>query len=217
MKLRIMALFLGFCLAFGSQMAHNSHANEFSAAELKKMGIFLSNFTELGFRTFTAKEILNEDKPYDMIYFGVMHNYVNNFKSRIKSNKSGMLTISTKYVRESLKKYFGYTLNKYGSVKGTDGMDFILNGPLYEFQGADGEAVYYARVQKASTIGGNVIKMQGYLYNVDDEDDRNGLFTALALPHKYNGKNTWRIVSMEVEQWYVILVEYFISILTNIQ
>ena len=48
-----------------------------SAAELKLMSTFLSNFTELGFMNFEAKELTNEDDPADMIRFGIWHNYIN--------------------------------------------------------------------------------------------------------------------------------------------
>ncbi len=206
MKLRIMALLLGVFLAFSGQATAEANSNEFSAAQLKKMSTFLSNFTELGMRTFTAKEVLNENDPYRMIHFGVWHNFINNFKSRIKNvsnpDDNRYLSISDKYVAESLKKYFNYTLKKHQSVKDPDVAGqyiYAWKNGTYRFNGADGESVYYARVQKAQTLADGVIQMQGYLYNVDDESERGGTFVALAKPHKFGGKNTWSIVSMTVQ------------------
>ncbi|HPR90668.1 MAG TPA: hypothetical protein PLD93_04475, partial [Synergistaceae bacterium] len=105
MFLTVLSLFAFSCAAFGG-------AKGFSAAELKKMSTFLSNFTELGFMDFDAEVLTNEDEPDDMIRFGIWHNYINNYKSRIARCKKkdcewGSLVIEGKYVTESIKKYFG--------------------------------------------------------------------------------------------------------------
>ncbi len=116
--------------------------------ELKRMSTFLSNFTELGFMDFDAEVLTNEDDPADMIRFGIWHNYINNYKSRIarckkKNCEWGSLVIEGKYVTESIKKYFGVDYKKLASVTESD-LPFYYDGTYYHFEGADGEAVYYA-------------------------------------------------------------------------
>ncbi len=184
----IMAFFLTVCLL---SLGTTVQAKEFSNAQMKKMSVFLSNFTELYFYNFSAKEILNEKNPADMIRFGIWHNYINNYKSRIKP-AGNKLSIDGKFVKESVKKYFNYNIKNLKSVG-----RFTYDGKKYTFDGADGEAIYYAKVTSAKTIADGVIEMKGYLYNADDESDRNGTFTALAKPYTYGGKNTWSIISMK--------------------
>ncbi len=203
MTLRVFAFLMGLCLIFGMQTQVNAAEKKFSAAELKRMSIFLSNFTEIGLRTFSAAKILDEDNPYEMINFGIWHNYVNNFKSRVKVEKTegeaGTMSISKKYVAESVKKYFAYDIKKHASVAdGHGGYAFLLKNDRYFFGGGDGEAIYYARVQSANTLSSGAIEMTGYLYNIKDESDKIGEFTALANPYTFKGKKTWSIIRMDV-------------------
>lgn len=196
MFLTVLSLFAFSCAAFGG-------AKGFSAAELKKMSTFLSNFTELGFMDFDAEVLTNEDDPADMIRFGIWHNYINNYKSRIARCKKkdcewGSLVIEGKYVTESIKKYFGVDYKKLASVTESD-LPFYYDGTYYHFEGADGEAVYYARVDEAVRDSEGRIVMRGEIYNTEDKNDILGKFTALAKPHKFNGKDTWAILRMETE------------------
>ncbi len=196
MFLTVLSLFAFSCAAFGG-------AKGFSGAELKKMSTFLSNFTELGFMDFDAEVLTNEDDPADMIRFGIWHNYINNYKSRIARCKKkdcewGSLVIEGKYVTESIKKYFGVDYKKLASVTESD-LPFYYDGTYYHFEGADGEAVYYARVDEAVRDSEGRIVMRGEIYNTEDKNDILGKFTALAKPHKFNGKDTWAILRMETE------------------
>ena len=196
MFLTVLSLFAFSCAAFGG-------AKGFSAAELKRMSTFLSNFTELGFMDFDAEVLTNEDDPADMIRFGIWHNYINNYKSRIARCKKkdcewGSLVIEGKYVTESIKKYFGVDYKKLASVTESD-LPFYYDGTYYHFEGADGEAVYYARVDEAVRDSEGRIVMRGEIYNTEDKNDILGKFTALAKPHKFNGKDTWAILRMETE------------------
>ena len=175
----------------------------FSSTDLKKMSTFLSNFTELGFMNFDAKELTDEANPADMIRFGIWHNYINNFKSRIsqcktKDCKWGSLVIEGKYVTETIKKYFDVDYKKLASVTESD-PPYFFDGKLYHFEGADGEAVYFARVDEAEKNAEGQIIMRGEIYNAEDEQDILGTFEALAKPHKFGGKDTWAIISMVAE------------------
>ena len=191
-------------------MPNGAQAASFSQAQLKLMSTFVSNFTELGFMNFDTKQEGTDDVLHlggdpsspDLIRFGIMHNYVNNYKSRIKpcptkGCKHGSLVIDGKYVVESVKKYFDINL-KNASVEQSD-PPYHFDGTLYHFEGADGEAVYYAEVKQATQEGG-VIRMSGDIYNAEDKNDRPSTFVATAKPYKWNGKNTWAILSLQTTQ-----------------
>jgi hypothetical protein len=177
----------------------DTQQNQFSAAQLKLMSTFLSNFTEQGMYDFVAANLSNDE----LISFGIWHNFINNYKSRIQQCQSndcpvrqGSLVIDAKWVTESIKKYFALDFNKHADVN-TEFENYHFDGKLYHFEGASGEAVYYARVDKANRdVSGN-IQMFGELYNVDDKTDKLGTFEAMAKPYKYGGKNTWSIISLK--------------------
>ena len=150
-------------------------AAQFGKDEMKRMSIFISNFTEQGLYDFDVEResdgmlwLGGPDAAPDLIRFGIRHNYINNFKSRIK--------------RCSKKNC------EYGS--------FTFDGKLYHFNGEDGEAVYYAEVTSASR-NGDEIDMSGEIYNVKDKKDRPATFQAVARPYKWKGKDTWSIVHLE--------------------
>ncbi len=198
--LLVCALLLWVCsVAFAGADAKKGY----SSADLKKMSTFLSNFTELGYMNFDAKELTDEKDPAEMIQFGIWHNYRNNFKSRIaqcpkKDCKWGSLVIQGKYVTETIKKYFDVDYPNLASVSEAD-MPVFYFGNHYHFDGADGEAVYFARVDEAVKNSEGRIVMRGEIYNAEDETDILGTFEAVAKPHKFAGKDTWAILSMKTE------------------
>ncbi len=214
MKLRNVVIALFFFIFAGFGFTFNSEAAEKlkpSAAELKKMGVFLSNFTELGYMNFDMKkdgsdEMLHlgaADSLPDLISFGIWHNYRNNFKSRIsqckvKDCEHGSLVIDGKYVAESVKKYFDLDI-KNQSVMESD-PPYFYDGKVYHFDGADGEAVYFAEVKEVSKEKDGTLVMTGELYNAEDKNDRPATFKAKARAYKFSGKDTWAILSM-VTTW----------------
>jgi hypothetical protein len=179
-----------------------------SAAELKKMSTFLSNFTELGFTNFDVETKgpddllhLGADAP-DLIRFGIMHNYVNNFKSRIAKCKTkncewGSLVIDGKHVAESVKKYFDLGL-KNQSVTESD-PPYFYDGKLYHFEGSDGDGVLYADVKEVFKQKDGKLRMTGELYNAEDKTDRPAEFAATVKPYKWDGKDTWAILELRTE------------------
>ena len=209
-------LALSVCLAAllcGVQGAAEAAANPAKASaaqQLKQMSTFLSNFTEQGFYDFDVKRSGDDEALHlggdpsnpDLIRFGIQHNYINNFKSRIrncpkKNCPYGSLVIEAKFVAESVKKYYDIHL-KHRSVDQSD-PPYHYDGKLYHFDGADGEAVYYAEVQEATREGG-VVRMTGELYNAEDKNDRPYTFEAAAKPYKWKGKDTWAILSLKTEE-----------------
>lgn len=199
-RLRIGTLALALALTALMTIAAAAGAQETKitpdAAELKRMSVFLSNFTELGFWEIDSPAAMGRD---DLVRFGIMHNYINNYKSRIVPKKSdhGDLTIDGQWAAESVKKYFDLNL-KHGSVMESD-PPYYYDGKLYHFYGADGEAVYYARVKDVYQLVDGNFRMTGELYNADDNDDVNYPFEAVVKPYKFDGKDTWTIISFHTK------------------
>jgi len=89
--------------------------------QIKAMSLFLSNFTELGFMEASSEEMAKPENYPDLVRFGIGHNYINNFKSRIernnaKSQEHGDVRIKAHWVEESVLKYFGLKITANRSV-----------------------------------------------------------------------------------------------------
>ena len=168
-----------------------------SKKELDRMGIFLSNFTEVGLFDIDAKTI----DPDELVRFGIWHNYINNKKligrCKDKNCEWGESTVSAQSVAASVQKYFDMKL-KHHSVDNSD-VRAHYDGKLYHFGAADGGVIYYAEVQEVDYEGNNTLRMTGEIYNLRDKKERPATFTALAKPHKWNKKDTWAILSMTTE------------------
>ncbi|MEN1986165.1 hypothetical protein [Paenibacillus hubeiensis] len=134
---------------------------DLSSSESKKLGVFLSNFTELQLFKFDAKKINNSD----LIRFGVWHNYINNFNSRISSS-NGKLYITKSSVETSILKYFNIKFSNHRSV-----LNLKYNGKGYTFDGADGERVFYVQVDELYDMGSNNYRVYGHLYDPDYPND----------------------------------------------
>ena len=205
MKNGLMKKLLSFAgmVFFSVLMALPSHAADFSASQLKKMSTFLSNFTEVGMRDFTAEEVLDPKNPAEMVHFCIWHHWLNTHHRTIKPSNDRQYEgemIDGVYVKESLKRYFDYDLKELPSVVDPNDPQRYLyysDGVRYYFQGGDGDPIYYAQVTKAETLPDGRIQMTGYIYNAEEPSDITGSFTALARPHTWKGKATWAIISMK--------------------
>ena len=186
-----------------------------SKNEMQKMSVFLSNFTEVGLFNFDIEnkypdddEIEEYQEPIlhlgnpgnfsELVRFGIMHNFINNFKTRIKragedeAAEYGTYKIEGKFVAESIKKYFGITI-KNRSISDTE-PSYYYDGKSYYF-GAEGETkTYYAEVQGVTKRGQNLI-LAGDIYNKDNIQDRPAMFAAIVKPVK----GSWTIISMTTE------------------
>lgn len=183
--------------AFFIAVIFGSAAFAASTSELRKMSVFISNFTEVGLYNIDIDDISDGE----LAHFGIWHNWKNN-DSRIQKcpNKRcpyGRYVIDKKYVAESVRKYFDLDI-RHNNAK----IDGTLSGHYdgkryYHFEGATGEAVQ-ARVTNVRRNGG-VITMRGKTYNPDNEEIEGRAFTATAVPYRYNGKDTWSILTLETE------------------
>lgn len=191
--------------------------------EMKKMSVFISNFTEAGFFNFDLEdgdndgEALSEyEEPKthlgnpanitELVKFGIIHNLINNYNSRIKKCKdknceSGNLTIDKKFVFESVKKYFGLDISRKDlSVIAEDpSAVFSYDGKLFHFD-ADSfrepgnDKIYFADVQGVTKRGKNLL-IAGDIYNSKKITDRPGMFAATVRP--VNG--SWIIIDMTTD------------------
>ena len=203
MKRKILAVMLVLAVMFSMGAAKKDD-------EKKRMGIFLSNFTELGMYEFDLEdegsdEVLHLGDPDNMdelIRFGIGHNIINNKKLIQKCKRKdcdfGSSTISKESVAASVKKYFDLDV-KHQKVLG-DAPEVDYDGKLYHFDknNWNTDTIYYCDVQEVSK-GKNFVTMEGELYDLDNPKHRPANFVAKAKPYKWNNKNTWAILSLSVE------------------
>ena len=208
MKRKFLALALILAVIFSISGA--AFAASKKNDEKKRMGIFISNFTELGMYEFDIEEegpdeILHLGDPYSMgelIRFGIGHNIINNKKLIQKCKREdcdfGSSTISKESVAASVQKYFDLPV-KHQKVLG-DAPEIDYDGKLYHFDKKAflNDTIYYADVQDV-TKGNNFIVMEGELYELDNPKHRPATFVAKAKPYKWNNKDTWAILSLSVE------------------
>ena len=169
-----------------------------SSSELKRMSTFVSNFTELWMKNFHIDDLSDSE----LADFGIWHNYHNNYRSRIQECPKGncpygSLVIDKRYVAESVKKYFDREIHHQRPSNRYDGSYGHYDSRFYHFEGADGESPFYARVYEAEKRG-NVIIMRGETYE-PEHGSKGSTLTARAKPYKNGGKDTWAIISLEVD------------------
>ena len=96
----------------------------------------------------------------------------------------------------SVRKYFDLPL-KHGDAVTREGETYPYRKGMYYFRIADG-VPNYAHVMEVSEKG-NVITMRGEVYSAGVYEETLGTFVATAKPHKWNGKDTWAILSLHTE------------------
>ena len=188
-----------------------SFAAEKPGGEIKRMSIFISNFTEVGLYDFDVYDDSEDDSVLhlgapenvgELIRFGIEHNVINNPKTRIKkceikNCEHGAYTIDGKFVTESVRKYFDMPLENQSLLDSSP--SYYYDGKLYHFdKQAETDTVYYAEVQSVSQKKG-IITMKGEIYNVKNKSERPAMFTATAKPYKWDKKNTWSILSLKFD------------------
>ncbi len=167
-----------------------AHAEKFSAQQFKKMSTFISNFTETFMWNFNLQQLLNANDMNVLIDFGVAHNFIN-YEGRRAIPKGNEGYIEGKWVKEAIKKYFDYDIKELKSTQ-----EYKYDGKNYIYMMGSGEARYYAKVTYARKVSANVIEMKGYIYNAETDEKAGKTFVALAKPYKFQGKNTWSLISL---------------------
>lgn len=183
-------LFFAFALIF--LLCSSSSAA--TKSELKRMSVFISNFTELDLYNFDSSSITMDQ----LIDFGIYHNYLNNSSliKHVENQNDYDSSISAKNVAASVRKYFDLRVTHQDAK--SENQVFPYKDGKYYFYAADGVPTE-AKVREFSRKG-KVITMKGELYRYNAEEDKDeviGEFTATAKPHKWNGKDTWAILSLK--------------------
>ncbi|MBO7410372.1 MAG: hypothetical protein J6T92_00455, partial [Ottowia sp.] len=184
-------------------------AGDFSAADLKRMSTFVSEVTEVFPWDFDMRK-KDGDRP-DLSYFGVAHNFIHNRASRVKpcpkkGCKYGNAVMEAKFVAETARKYFDLEVKHHSTTDSDSPAPVHFDGRLYhfdtnEFIDDESPAVYYAEVTRAVREGG-VIRMTGNIYegrNAGEPPRITDFFVVTAKPHKWNGEDTWAILSLMTE------------------
>lgn len=104
--------------------------------EKKKLNVFFSNFSEINLQTISSKKLNNTD----LIYFGVYHEYINNYKHFESIN--GKAKIKKEYVSKAVAKYFGITISKDQSI---DEIEFAND--YYIISEASGETFMFSQIE----------------------------------------------------------------------
>ena len=156
----------------------------------KRMGIFISNFTELDMYEIPHVSAMTGD---ELVYFGVGHNWINNPK-QIKKARGGKVSVDNKRVADAVKKYFALDLGNPRSAV-YDGVEYSFAKGAYAFPTPGKKTVYYARVTAAYRDGDEII-MTGDVYNLKNPAEVRGPFYAYTKAWKWGGKNTWALISL---------------------
>ena len=177
-------------------------AAEFTQDQMKKMGIFLSNFTECSYTKITRGGFI--DNPSEMVHFAVCHNWINNQKrfnlrkncGKEKSEGDFYAHIDPKFIRETIKKYLDYDFKEHQGYE-----EYIsYDGYTYCMPAGDGEETPYVKVVTAKKQNDGTILITGSSYYPEvEEADSNVNVRAVVRPYVWNGKNTWSLVSLDMD------------------
>lgn len=170
--------------------------------QVKAMEVFLSNFTELGFMNISIEEMAEPANYPDLVRFGVGHNYINNFRSRVEilpeGKKRGDARIQAKWVEESVLKYFGLSIRADRSVEESD-PPYFLEGKFFHFWASDGEAPWHARIKEASGPQKGLWELTGEIYNADAPGEILGDFRATIKEALWAEKPSYVLVTLATE------------------
>ena len=183
------------CLAAGAALA-----GDFSQSDLKRMGVFLSNFTEL--RILSIDDHFTDiNTPDAMIRFGVLHNDANAYQRTVKQCKTpkcpyGAAVMDVEHVKNALARYVNFVPGMMPNAE-VNGQRFHFDGKHYHYDPAAGEGVYHVRVESATRQADGNVQMKGVLFDPEDAKVTLGTVKALAAPHTWKGKPTWAILTLD--------------------
>lgn len=200
----LMSALLASGLLAASMLPQTAAAGEFSRTTMDKMGIFLSNFTECQITAITRQGFM--DDPAEVVHFGMCHDWINNHKLFSNRNKCGKETskynefvhLDPKRITESAKRYLGY---KFTDHQSSPDYRIAYDGHTYCWPAADGEQTPYVYVTEAYSMDDGSIRVKGSSYYPDAEEKADDTINvrAVIMPHEYNGKATWYLLSLEVD------------------
>ena len=202
MKLLTTAVLAGILILGATASA--SAKDEFSKDTMKRMGVFVSNFTECFFNRTTREEMTANNE--NLVNFAMCHLKVNAWKSSyiplpecLNSQKGmcayGEFKVPSDKVARVIKKYLDYDMKKFASTE-----YYHYEKGFFYAHGADGEQPEYAVVRKARTLDNGNIEVQASLYNPEAEDGPASddiELIAVIKPYVFESKKTWSLVSIK--------------------
>jgi hypothetical protein len=117
-------------------------------AQKRNLNTFFSNFSEANVQSF-KKNTLSDDV---LLNFGLMHNYINNFKSLKKSKDGQSAIIPAAFIDKATIKYFG--------IKTSKRLEEYYTVPL-----ASGEAYTFSQISRLVNMGDNLFQAEGVIYS----------------------------------------------------
>ncbi|MBS1186010.1 MAG: hypothetical protein H6R04_28 [Burkholderiaceae bacterium] len=117
-----------------------------SPEEIKKLNIFLSNFSEVFMQPFTSSNLNNSE----MIRFSVAHNYQNRERLFEKLPDDAKVRIKASHVAESAQKYFGRKIAQHQSAG-----EYEYRNGYYYLMPASGEMQQFSQATQIRHLGGN--------------------------------------------------------------
>lgn len=198
----ILSSVLAGTLAAGIALQEAS-AGEFTGTQLKKIGVFLSNFTECSFTSISRGNFI--DHPDEMVKFAMCHNWINTKRYRLtkkcgkeSSKYNNFVQLDPKYVAETVKKYLDYDFREHQGYG-----DYITyDGHTYCMPAASGEQTPHVKAVSAQMMDDGTILVRGSSYYPDAETyaDDNINVKAVIRPYVWNGNSTWSLVKLEMEE-----------------
>ena len=154
---------------------------------LKKMGVFLSNFTECFVYNNTRENMIKH--PENIISFGICHNYDDKCAN-------GTMMIDRKFINESSRRYLNYDLKEFMSVE-----NGYYDGHNFRIHPADGEMLRQVEVLEAvpQDDGSIMVKGSTYIPDMGETPSNTPDLTAVIKPHTWNNKETWSLISIKVD------------------
>lgn len=159
--------------------------------ELDQLNVFINSFINTPYSDIAdVKEMRDED----LIEFALWENMSNHYEERITRDSEGQY-IDSRYVTETIKKFFGKNFNNHkdaGFTKyNSQTKEYTL--PPFICDGLFGDA----KITHVYTHSGKILIL-GYTYLIEENetDDYWGYFHAYLKPIKYAGKGSWNLLSI---------------------
>ena len=204
---------------------HASYAAEFNSETMKKMGVFLSNFTETGLRNFNLSELTGTDQGIQQIVMFAYNHIRINTPAKYISEAQDHIRINTpaKYISEAQEYYnlnrvsekdLNAVLQRYMDLDGFLSSrarqqdefilpDYINTLNTWEFPDQVPDLAEYVEVTSASRQDDGTVLMEGRTYYPDLNISSSSKCEAVAKPHKYQNKDTWAIISLHCEPYQI--------------
>ena len=162
--------------------------------ELTRMSEFISSFTEV--EMFEIRHAVLELGYSDLVYFGVMHNYMNN-PELVEKIAGGKVAAQYRPTFTAIKKYFGVDADT-GDMRvsaTSNGMRFECENEMFVFDEPAPRKVWHARVDEAYREDWTIL-IKGFIFNIDDPLEVRGNFWAYAQQPDREGAGEWTLLAI---------------------